>query len=590
MKRVLSLLIALLLFITAVPVVEAQALDLNEKGTLYYVEFNAGSGNGATQIYGGYNVGESTFLPSAAALGYSKEGYYCSGWSISGKTYSEGSSYTNKGSGSAYKDQYLVTATAIWTKEGSSSSSSSSDSSSSGFPSWFPSSSEAEVIKVYYDPGKAGGSGISKYYDKGEEFRLAYCSFTYKDHTFDGWECSVDGNIYEEGQRIASHMDVTFTATWKSDGIIITDPDRDEDESSASSSSSSSRPSSSSQASSSKPSRSSQASSSKPSSSSQASSSKPSSSSQASSSKPSSSSQASSSTSSVSESEVSSESSSSVVETPVVDEFKPVSLAFSISGDIPVTKIEFLLKEEIGENPQLTVSALDSYSVTDAAAAKFIADYDALAAFDLSLLVKGLTYSGTSMGTVTYSLNGTQASAPSNYDSYVLALVHTTEALGYTEEYYMTDGENVYLYDPETDFKNAVSNVKLVEEDGVNRLVIRDPSGLSAFAYQATADVIVEVKLIPSASAESASIDVFDLSPVLLVQLEVGEGKTSGGGIPLWVWIIVGVVVLVMVALVALFLINRSNEKKRAGALRERQNMAQNSEYSSGITGFDDEE
>ena len=556
MKRVLSLFIALLLFVTAVPVVEAQALDLNEKGTLYYVEFNAGSGNGATQIYGGYNVGESTFLPSAAALGYSKEGHYCSGWSISGKTYSEGSSYTNKGSGSAYKDQYLVTATAIWTKEGSSSSSSSSsDSSSSGFPSWFPSSSEAEVIKVYFDPGKAGGSCISKYYDKGEEFRLAYCSFTYKDHTFDGWECSVDGNIYEEGQRIASHMDVTFTATWKSDGIIITDPDRDEDESSSSSSSSSSRPSSSSQASSSKPS---------------------------------SSSQASSSTSSVSESEVSSESSSSVVETPVVDEFKPVSLAFSISGDIPVTKIEFLLKEEIGENPQLTVSALDSYSVTDAAAAKFIADYDALAAFDLSLLVKGLTYSGTSMGTVTYSLNGTQASAPSNYDSYVLALVHTTEALGYTEEYYMTDGENVYLYDPETDFKNAVSNVKLVEEDGVNRLVIRDPSGLSAFAYQATADVIVEVKLIPSASAESASIDVFDLSPVLLVQLEVGEGKTSGGGIPLWVWIIVGVVVLVMVALVALFLINRSNEKKRAGALRERQNMAQNSEYSSGITGFDD--
>ena len=46
MKRVLSLFIALLLFVTAVPVVEAQALDLNEKGTLYYVEFNAGSGNG----------------------------------------------------------------------------------------------------------------------------------------------------------------------------------------------------------------------------------------------------------------------------------------------------------------------------------------------------------------------------------------------------------------------------------------------------------------------------------------------------------------------------------------------------------------
>ena len=588
MKRLLSLFIALLLVVTAVPMfgVEAKALSLSEKNTLYYVEFDSGSGTGATQIYGPYDVGESTFLPSAAALGFEKEDYYCSGWKIGSKTYSEGGSYTNKGSGSSYKDQYLVTATAIWTKEGTSSSSSSSSTSSSD-------SSESEVIRVYYDPGEAGGTGVSKYYDKGEEFRLASCSFTYKDHTFEGWECSVDGNVYESGQRMASHVDVTFTATWSSDGIIITGPDNDEDEdesSSSSSSSSSSKPSSSSQASSSKPSSSSQVSSSKPSSSSQASSSKPSSSSQASSSKPSSSSQASSSNSE-SESEASSESSSSVVETPVVDEFQPVSLAFSISGDIPVTKIEFLLKEEIGENPQLTVSALDSYSVTDAAAAKFIADYDALAAFDLSLLVKGLTYSGTSMGTVTYSLNGTQASAQSNYESYVLALVHTTEAAGYAGEYYMTDGENVFLYEPETDFKTAVTNVKLVNEDGVNRIVIKDTSGLSAFAYKATEDVIVEVKLIPSASAESASIDVFDLSPVLLVQIEVGDGKTSGGGIPLWVWIVVGVLVLVVVALVALFLINRSNEQKRTKALHERQRAAHNSEFgSSGITGFDDEE
>ena len=589
MKRIFSIFLAFVLAFTAVPFfgVEAEAMQLDEVKTKYYVEFDSGSGSGATQIYGPYDIGESTFLPSASALGYEKEGYYCSGWKIGGKTYSEGSSYTNKGSGSSYKDQYLVTATAIWTKEGTSSSSSSSGNSASG-----SNSSEEDVIRVVYHPGDAPGTAIYKYYDKGEEFRLAYCSFTYKDHTFEGWECSVDGNVYEEGQRMASHLDVTFTATWSSDGITIIDPDDSSSSKSESSSSSasSSKPSSSSQASSSKPSSSSQASSSKPSSSSQAqSSSKPSSSSQASSSKPSSSSQVSSSAPSSSESASSSESSSSVVETPEIDVFEPVSLAFSISGDIPVTKIEFLLKEDVGENPQLTVAALDSYSVTDAAAAKFIADYDALAAFDLSLLVNGLTYTGPSMGTVTYSLNGTQANAESNYESYVLALVHTTDIMKYDGEYYMTDGENTYLYNAETDFKTAVANVKLLDEEGVNRLVIKDPSGLSAFAYQASEDVIVEVKLIPSAAAESASIEVSDLSPVLLVQLEVGEGKASGG-IPVWVWIVVAVLVIVVGALVALFLINRSNEQKRS-ALRERQRAAQNSEFtSSGITGFDDEE
>ena len=163
-------------------------------------------------------------------------------------------------------------------------------------------------------------------------------------------------------------------------------------------------------------------------------------------------------------------------------------------------------------------------------------------------------------------------------------MVHTVEAEKFEGEYYMTDGELVYLYDPETDFKTAVDNVKLVEEDGVYRLVIKDPSGLSAFAYQASEKVIVEVKLVPSASAETASIDVTSLSPVLLVQIEVGEGKTSGGGIPLWVWIVIGAVVIVMAVLVALFLINRKNEAKTSSR------SERTSSGYSGITGFDDEE
>ncbi|MBR3935375.1 MAG: hypothetical protein IKJ57_02360, partial [Oscillospiraceae bacterium] len=87
----------------------------------------------------------------------------------------------------------------------------------------------------------------------------------------------------------------------------------------------------------------------------------------------------------------------------------------------------------------------------------------------------------------------------------------------------------------------------------------------------------------------SAYIDVTSLSPVMLVQIEVGSGK-SYAGIPVWVWIVIAVVVIVMIALVALFLLNRSNERKRE-ALNERQSMAQRTYHtSSGITGFDDEE
>ena len=100
----------------------------------------------------------------------------------------------------------------------------------------------------------------------------------------------------------------------------------------------------------------------------------------------------------------------------------------------------------------------------------------------------------------------------------------------YEGDYYMTDGENTYLYTPETDFRSAVANIKLVDEDGVYRLVIKDPSGLSSFAYKATDDTVVEIKLISGPSAETASIDVTSLSPILLVQVEVGSGSTAAAG------------------------------------------------------------
>jgi hypothetical protein len=146
----------------------------------------------------------------------------------------------------------------------------------------------------------------------------------------------------------------------------------------------------------------------------------------------------------------------------------------------------------------------------------------------------------------------------------------------------MTDGELVFLYNPETDFKTAVDNVKLVEEDGIYRLVIKDPSGLSAFAYQASESTVVEIKLVPNPSAESASIDVTSLSPVLLAHIEVGEGKSSGAGIPVWIWIVIAAIVLLVGVLVALFLISRRNGNSSSSEKHS-------SDSYSGITGFDEE-
>ena len=266
--------------------------------------------------------------------------------------------------------------------------------------------------------------------------------------------------------------------------------------------------------------------------------------------------------------------------------FEPVTLAFSIDGDIPVTKIEFVLEEDIGENPTLNIIPIDGYSVTDDAAEKFIADGDALAAFDLSLLAEGKAYEGSALGTVRFNLNGTQANAESNYDSYVLAMVHTVNIGKFDGDYYMTDGENTYLYTPETDFKSAVANVGLVEEDGVYRLVIKDVTGLSSFAYKASDNTIVEVKLIPSRDAESASIGVASLSPILLVQIEVGGAKASGG-IPVWVWIVIAAVVLIMAILVVLFMVNKNSQNKESRSYERR---SAGESFSSGITGFDDDD
>ena len=216
MKKIISLIIFLMAFVCSVTAfsIEAEAMELGEVKTKFYIEFDSGTGSGETIILGPWDLGETTFLPSAGSLGYEKEGCYCSGWKIGGKTYSEGAPYTNNGSGSSYVDQYLVTATAVWIYE--------EKSDVEIFPNEGE-SSDVETVCVTYNAGNASGTAVLKYYDKGEEFSLIYCPFTYKYHTFNGWECSINGNVYEEGQRIASHADVIFTATWKKNIIASGD-------------------------------------------------------------------------------------------------------------------------------------------------------------------------------------------------------------------------------------------------------------------------------------------------------------------------------------------------------------------------------
>lgn len=617
MKRIFSFFLAFVLVLSLVPFMgtEAMALGLDEKGS-YKIKFRPGEhGTGSTETIE-YEPDEKAILPNAEEFGFeADEGYEFSGWKIGSKTYSAGSSF--KGEEGTY------TATAQWKKEGDSSSSSSSK----------DESDEGKTYKVTYYAGDGEGSPVRKTYDYGENFKLISNPFEYEGYTFVGWGYGDD--VYDPGDEVkAPNRDVSFTAEWEKDKIELGEkvesisieelPDKTTYkvgekldttglEIKVKTSSGNKIITSGFEVSPSgefktagtveitvtykqktatfdvtvKAESSSTATSSKPSSSSAPSSSAPASSKPSSSSAPSSSVPSTSSSSEESSVPESSASSSSVPEAePEV--FRPVTLAFSIDGDIPVTKIEFVLEEEIGENPTLNILPIDTYSVTDEAAEKFIADGDTLAAFDLSLLTDGKAYEGPAAGTVNYNLNGTQASAASNYEAYVLAMVHTVNIGKYDGDYYMTDGENTYLYTPETDFKSAVANVKLVEEDDVYRLVIKDVSGLSSFAYKASENTIVEVNLVPSRDAENASIEVSSLSPILLVQIEVGEGKASAG-IPVWVWIVIAAVVLIVAVLVVLFLVNRSNEQKRYSERTERRSSHSHN-TSSGITGFDDEE
>lgn len=552
-KQIFALLIAVVMVVAMVPAADAFALEWEEQLTKYDLVFSAGAGNGGTETLT-YLKDEAADLPDAGTLGFVYSGYYFTGWKIDGRIYQSGSRYyldtktaSNNGS------RYVVSAVAQWQKNGTSSSSTSS--------------SSTTYIYGTYKPGdKAKGSEYIVKYVAGEGFTMPKCTFTREGYTFAGWD--VDGTIFSADTAVKSDTNFTATATWKSTGIHVSDYNPD------SSSASSSKPAASSKPSSSKPS------SSKPAS-------KPSSSSTAS--KPSSSS-----SSSVAESSASSSASSSVPEipsTPTVPEYTPVTLSYSISGDIPVTGIEFTVNEDLGGKVQLAVSVLDQYSAADDVTSAFIADGDVLSAFDISVLLDGVAYHGSSEGVIKYTLNGTQANASSNYKEYVAALVHVISANEFTgSSYYMSEDGKAYLYNLETGSKTEVNNISFAQHDGVYRPVIADVNSLSTFAYMAKEGTVVEVKLMPDINSTEVSMDVASLSPVMLVQLEMGKAAAASSGMPTWVLILIIVLAVIIVAAVVVIVVLKAkgNGGSKPKPVNAERRVVHHS--SSKVTGFDDDD
>ena len=550
-KRISALLLAVMMVVAMVPAADAFALTWEEEYSKYDLVFSAGAGNGGSDTWT-YLLEEPADLPDAGTLSFVYSGYYFTGWKINGKIYQSGARYNfNKADASQNGSRYVVSAVAQWQKNGTSSSST---------------SSSTTYIYGTYKPGdKAKGSEYIVKYVAGEGFEMPKCTFTREGYTFAGWE--VDGTIFSAGTAVKSDTNFTATATWKSTGIHVSDYNPD------SSSASSSKPASS------KPS------SSKPSSSKPAS--KPSSSSTAS--KP-----GSSSSSSVAESSASSSASSSVPETPstpTVPEYTPVTLSYSISGDIPVTGIEFTVNEDLGGKVQLAVSVLDRYSAADDVTSAFIADGDVLSAFDISVLLDGVAYHGSSEGVIKYTLNGTQANASSNYKEYVAALVHVISANEFTgSSYYMSEDGKAYLYNVETGSKTEVNNISFAQHDGVYRPVIADVNSLSTFAYMAKEGTVVEVKLMPDINSTEVSMDVASLSPVMLVQLEMGKAAAASSGMPTWALILIIVLAVIIVAAVVMIVVLKAkgNGGSKPKSVNTERRVVHHS--SSKVTGFDDDD
>ena len=153
----------------------------------------------------------------------------------------------------------------------------------------------------------------------------------------------------------------------------------------------------------------------------------------------------------------------------------------------------------------------------------------------------------------------------------------------------MSENGKAYLYNVETESKSEVNNISFAQHDGIYRPVIADVNSLSTFAYLAKEGTIVEVKLMPDINATEVSMNVASLSPVMLVQLEMGKAAAASSGIPVWALILIILLAVVIIAIVVLLIIFRmkgSGSKPKTGTVERRVVHRQNTK----VTGFDDDD
>jgi len=249
------------------------------------------------------------------------------------------------------------------------------------------------------------------------------------------------------------------------------------------------------------------------------------------------------------------------------------TLSYTISGETPVSGISAVLDDDIG-NAQLWVTAINGSNAADDTTAALVNSGDAVAAFDLSLLVDGSTYSEPVSGVASFAMQGSIEVPASAYEEASLAMIHVTTLDQFTGEgYYLPDGKKALYFDSESGEESEVSFLGFETENGISRLVIKDSTEMpNSFAYLSEAGTIVEVQLVSNANAETFDMDFTSLSPFLIVWLEINE--SAGGGLPLWVWIAIGGVLVFAILVVVLLVVrgrNAKEEQKAAERLTRRE-------------------
>ncbi len=361
-------------------------------------------------------------------------------------------------------------------------------------------------VTLTYSPGKGTGTAYTKTYSAGTTIKLEANSFTREGYTFIGWWIASVSKTLAAGTSVTINGNDSATAQWTA--IAAPEPTT---------------------------------------------------------SAPAASEPATSAPEPISEPESSEPETSSEPESSEPEEENDGTLSYTISGETPVSGISAVLDDDIG-NAQLWVTAINGSNAADNTTSALIGNGDAVAAFDLSLLVDGSTYSEPVSGTISFAMQGSMEVPSSAYGEASLAVFHVTTIDKFTGEgYYLPDGKKALYFDSESGEESEASFFGFETENGVSRIIIKDSAEApTSFAYLSEAGTVVEVRLVPNANAETLDIDFTSLSPFLIAWLEINE--SAGGGLPLWVWIVIGGVLVFAILIVALLVIRGKNAKEEQKA------------------------